>query len=587
MKRMIMKELHARIVRQKKFIAEVSVIGKPWRIPQSSIKTELIQVIRANKYLYRQWKRFIKLVKEENIHGSFRVFKFLVKDSLSFRVYWINKVARGWYYNLSENRLKGILSVLDRTIYNWDPNLNSVRKYIPKSDNRVRPIGVPSLHFRIVTAMWANYLQYVINPKLDYHQNGFRPEKSTATAMKSIWENSKKYEIMFEFDLVSFFNKVELSVVYKVLKSYGLPLGFINYVNWINSTPPKIFKDQLDPTDQEIKKTISKFEGGINKETEHLDKIGLPQGLAWSPILAIAVLNKVLVERYPEVSISLFADDGIIFAHTVEDIEKIKSDPYLKMAGIIFSEKIKPDGSIASKYISSKIIKFVGAELNLETGMISSPKGSIHVESELKHISKVVWNKYLDEAEKRNNNWKWPQVKNSYLIKYLLLQSFEEWLYSVYLYIKDWIDYLLHKKTNRSMRLYGLFSPYNYLEMSSFCNNLLIENLKKAKRNDNLTRRTKRVPSIEFLYRYEDSGQPLHFFNLLRWIKDEELLDIKSVYRDSMNRRFDILHVLPANPEKTKFRYSSQVPFEIIWYGHLREKMLRRYWDRSDFNALR
>jgi len=526
MKRMIMKELHARIVRQKKFIAEVSVIGKPWRIPQSSIKTELIQVIRANKYLYRQWKRFVKLIKENNTSGSFRVFKFLVKDSISFRIYWVNKVARGWYYNLSERRLKGIMSVLDRTIYNWDPNLNSVRKYIPKSNNRVRPLGVPALHFRIVTAMWANYLQYVINPKLDYHQNGFRPEKSTATAMKSIWENSKKYKVMFEFDLVAFFNKVELSVVYRTLKSYDLPLGFINYVNWINSTPPKIMRDELDPTDQEIKRTISNFEGGINKETEHLDKIGLPQGLPWSPILAIAVLNKVLVERYPEVSITLFADDGIIFAHDTKIIERIKTDPYLKMAGIVFSDKLKPNGEPSSKLISSKVIEFVGAKLDLETGLITSPKGTVHVESDIKLISKVIWNKYIDEIEKRNSSWKWIEVKNSYLIKYLLLQTFEEWLWSVYLYIKDWIYYLLHWKKERSMRLYGLFSPYNYSEMSSHCCNLLLENLKKAKRNDNLTRRTKRVPSIEFLYRYEDSGQPLHFFNLLRWIKDEELLDI-------------------------------------------------------------
>jgi truncated hemoglobin YjbI len=53
----------------------------------------------------------------------------------------------------------------------------------------------------------------------------------------------------------------------------------INYINWINSTPPKIFKDDLDPTDQEIKKSITEFEGGINKTTEHMDKIGLPQGL--------------------------------------------------------------------------------------------------------------------------------------------------------------------------------------------------------------------------------------------------------------------------------------------------------------------
>jgi hypothetical protein len=183
---------------------------------------------------------------------------------------------------------------------------------------------------------------------------------------------------------------VELTAVYKTLKGYGLPLSLINYINWINSTPPKIFRKDLDPTDQEIKKSITEFEGGINKETEHLDKIGLPQGLPWSPILAIAVLDKYLVSRYPQVRISLFADDGIIFSDDKSIFEKIRTDPFLKMVGIVFSDKLRSDGTPATGLIDGKIIKFVGCELDLNTGIISSEKGSLHADSPIDDINKII-----------------------------------------------------------------------------------------------------------------------------------------------------------------------------------------------------
>jgi hypothetical protein len=60
------------------------------------------------------------------------------------------------------------------------------------------------------------------------------------------------------------------------------------------------------------------------------------------------------------------------------------------MVGIVFSDKVKPDGTPATGLIDGSIIRFLGCELNLNTGMISSEKGKIHADSPIETINKII-----------------------------------------------------------------------------------------------------------------------------------------------------------------------------------------------------
>lgn len=139
---------------------------------------------------------------------------------------------------------------------------------------------MPALHYRIVTSMWAYFLQAIIDPTLSHQQHGFRPNKSVLSAVRSIVTNWKEYPYRYEFDLTACFNKIELKAIDVVLKGVGIPVEFRNYARWINCTPPKLRRSEVDESEQEIKKYEVEWNGLDGKKLEDYDKIGLPQGLS-------------------------------------------------------------------------------------------------------------------------------------------------------------------------------------------------------------------------------------------------------------------------------------------------------------------
>lgn len=121
---------------------------------------------------------------------------------------------------------------------------------------------------------------------------------------------------------------------------------------------------------------------------EVIKKHGLPQGLPWSPILTILVMDTFFKKE--NLDPVLYADDGILLTNEVKDIERIIKSPLLRRMGIILSEKLKKDGSASSKLIVDNELDFVGSHLNFNSMTISSPRGSCSLNCTVSEISKVV-----------------------------------------------------------------------------------------------------------------------------------------------------------------------------------------------------
>jgi len=548
------------------------------RIPCYSDREDLIYTKRANRYITRQNNRFMKLVKDQNIKAAFRVYKFLVTKSISFRVAYFNKVCKGWYYNYGELKTKVLMKQLNKLINTWDGNLNSRREYVLKADGkRYRPLGIPSLNFRIITSMWANFLQKVLMPNISESQHGFLPGRSISTAIKEVYKNSKKWEVMYEFDLDSCFNRIELEAVEVVLRERGIPLELINYIQWINKTPPKITRNEImEEYDKELYPITQQFSNGWNAGI--IRKRGMPQGLPWSPIIAITVIDHFLGRNKEDVKVTLFADDGIMFSDSSEKIMKVIKWFKLDLAGIIFSKKNKPDGNPSCRFIDEEEIKFLNTVINTRTGIVRSEKGYCHVDDNLDKMNKILWNGYFPEAKK---DWTWKVDSNSFMVKHLLTYDLLEWIRSWLGYMRDWMDYLLGKKQQRSWRLHGLFMPYEYGKMSSHCCEMLLRVLKSKSKGRTLLPRVSRDFSIENLYSYEEVQHNAGILEFFRRVPTNWLYSPDEIDRHrEMTGTYRVKTRIIGNESVRTLQWG--ISQQTIRMGINREKMIRKYWKLTD-----
>ena len=166
---------------------------------------------------------------------------------------------------MSIDRINKLIESIKDETYSPNP---AKRIYIPKKNGKMRPLGIPSFEDKLVQEVVRMVLEAIYEGHFEWTSNGFRPNRSCHTALKSLQNNFNGAKWFIEGDIKGFFDNIDHNVLIEIMK------GRI--------------------ADDRFLRLIRKFLNAGYMEEWQFNKTysGTPQGGIISPVLANIYLDK-------------------------------------------------------------------------------------------------------------------------------------------------------------------------------------------------------------------------------------------------------------------------------------------------------
>lgn len=118
---------------------------------------------------------------------------------------------------------KQFILEIRKTLENYQPK--SVRRIeIPKSNGKMRPLGIPTMQDRLIQQMFKQVLEPICEAKFFNHSYGFRPNRSAQHALSRCAHliNIAGLHLVVDVDIESFFDNVNHTKLLKQLYTIGI-----------------------------------------------------------------------------------------------------------------------------------------------------------------------------------------------------------------------------------------------------------------------------------------------------------------------------------------------------------------------------
>lgn len=179
-----------------------------------------------------------------------------------------------------------------------------LKQEIPKTDGKMRVLGIPTVADRIAQGAVKIYIEQQIDRNFHSDSYGYRPGRSAHDALDKTRKRCWKYDWVVEIDIKAFFDNVNHELIMKALKHHRMPDWVYLYTKrWLEA--PMIEQN-----------------GKLQKRQK-----GTPQGGVISPLMANLFLHygmdQWMQRNYPGIPFARYADDGVLHCHTEKEADEI------------------------------------------------------------------------------------------------------------------------------------------------------------------------------------------------------------------------------------------------------------------------